>query len=51
MKFVLPSNTNKGKSTEVFQPLPLIHAHVHCREPQKSAKGPNFDEDDRALPL
>ena len=56
MKFVLYSETNKDKSTEIFPPLllkPTVCALRMCnvKGQKRSAKGSNFKEDDRDLPL
>ena len=57
MKFVLKSKTNKDKSTEIRIPLllkPNLYEYMrtcNAESQKRSAKGSNFKEDDRPLPL
>ena len=53
MKFVFESETNKDKSTEIFPPLLLKPPMRSCNAASQkwSAKGSNFNEDERALLL
>ena len=54
MKLVIQSKRNRDISTEIVPPLLLepTYGFISEAENQKrSAKGSNFKEDDRALPL
>ena len=57
MKFALKSKTKKDKSTEIVPSLLLTPPNIcalrmcNAESQKRSAKGSDFKEEDRALPL